>query len=157
MNLRKIIREQINRVFQEEDASQDAIGGTIQDIGAMMQQDIEKMSNIIKTQQTGLKNDEAAYKQDLQKKNALSPRIGDIDNAEKKGLERALPLKDQLNKSKEQQIKDLEDTQKAMQIAKADLDKKSAELEQQSKESELSSKSTKTTSQSSLPSLESPI
>lgn len=157
MNLRKLIREEIGRVFKEIDTPNDAIGGTIQNIGDMMQQDIEKMADIIKTQQTSLKNDQAAYKQDMQKKNALSSRIGDVDNAEKKGLERSLPLKDQLNKEKEKQIKDLENTQKAMQTAKNDLDKKNAELAQQSKEVEKSGKTEKTTTSSALPSLPSAI
>ena len=157
MNLRKLIREEIGRIFKEIDTSNDAIGNTIQNIGDMMQQDIEKMADIIKTQQTSLKNDQAEYKQDTQKKNALSSRIGDIDNAEKKGLERSLPLKDQLNKEKEKQIKDLENTQKAMQTAKKDLDKKNAELAQQAKEAEKTGKTEKTTTSSVLPSLPNPI
>jgi len=156
MNLRKIIREQISRVFQEEDATgaDNAIGGTITDIGAMIQKDVENMSKIIDTQKTSLKNDKEIFKQDSQKKNALSPKIGDVDNAEKKGLERSLPLKAQLNQSKEKQIKDLEDAQNAMQIAKRDLDKKAIDIE---KQAELSGKGEKTASTSSLPSLPSAI
>lgn len=157
MNLRRLIREEISRVFKEVDTPNDAIGGTIQNVGDMMQQDIEKMADVIKTQQTSLKNDQAEYKQDMQKKNALSPRIGDVDNAEKKGLERSLPLKAQLNKEKEKQIKDLENTQKAMQTAKNDLDKKNAELVQQAKEAEKTGKSDKNTVSSVLPSLPNPI
>ncbi len=155
MNIRKIIREQISRVFQEEDASNDILGGAVADIGTMLQKDIENINGIIDTQETGLKNDKIVYKQDNQKKNAISPKIGDIDNPEKKGLERAMPLKNQLNQAKEQQIRDLKDAQKGLNVAKTDLEKKQLEIEKQAQQQ---AKSTgKTSSPSVLPSLQSPI
>lgn len=159
MNIRKIIREQISNVFKEADTSGDAansiLGGTVDDIGAMLQQDIDNMKKIIDTQKTSLKNDQNTYKQDSQKKNTISAKIGNIDNPEKKGLEREMPLRNQLNHAKEVQIKDLEDAAKGIESAKADLDKKRIEIEKQAKEQE------KTTGKSStpsvLPSLQSPI
>jgi hypothetical protein len=158
MNIRKIIREQISQVFKEvdaTDAANDILGGTVNDIGAMLQQNIDNMNKIIATQQTTLKNDKAVYKQDSQKKNAISPKIGDIDNPEKKGLEREMPLRNQLNHAKEVQIKDLEDAAKGIESAKIDLDKKRLEIEKQAKEQ--SKASGKSSTQSVLPSLQSPI
>ena len=132
MNIRKFIREEISRVFRE-DASDDVLGSAVNDIGTMLQGDIENITGIIDTQRTNLKNDKLVYKQDNQKKGAISPKIGNVDNPEKKGLERELPLRNQLNMEKEKQIKDLEDAQKGLQTAKVDLDKKQAEIEKQSK------------------------
>lgn len=155
MNIRKIIREQISRVFQEEDASNDILGGAVADIGTMLQRDIENINGIINTQSTSLKNDKITYKQDNQKKGAISAKIGDIDNPEKKGLEREMPLRNQLNQSKEKQIKDLEVAQKGLNTAKTDLEKKQLEIEKQAQQQ---AKNTgKTSTPSVLPSLQSPI
>lgn len=154
MNIRKIIREEISRIFRE-DAADDILGGAVNDIGTMLQADIENINGIIDTQKTNLKNDKLVYKQDNQKKGAISPKIGNIDNPEKKGLERELPLVNQLNMEKEKQIKDLEDAQKGLATAKVDLDKKQAEIEKQSKMQ--AQKSGKQQTTSVLPSLQSPI
>ena len=154
MNIRKIIREEISRVFRE-DASDDILGGAVNDIGTMLQGDIENINGIIDTQKTNLTNDKLVYKQDNQKKGALSPKIGSIDNPEKKGLEREMPLRNQLNMEKERQIKDLENAQKGLATAKVDLDKKQAEIEKQSKIQ--AQKSGKQQTTSVLPSLQSPI
>ncbi len=154
MNIRKFIREEISRVFRE-DASDDVLGSAVNDIGTMLQGDIENITGIIDTQRTNLKNDKLVYKQDNQKKGAISPKIGNVDNPEKKGLERELPLRNQLNMEKEKQIKDLEDAQKGLQTAKVDLDKKQAEIEKQSKMQ--AQKSGKQQTASVLPSLQSPI
>ena len=67
MNIRKIIREEISRVFRE-DASDDILGGAVNDIGTMLQGDIENINGIIDTQKTNLTNDKLVYKQDNQKK-----------------------------------------------------------------------------------------
>lgn len=154
MNIRKFIREEISRVFRE-DASDDVLGSAVNDIGTMLQGDIENITGIIDTQRTNLKNDKLVYKQDNQKKGAISPKIGNVDNPEKKGLERELPLRNQLNMEKEKQIKDLEDAQKGLNVAKTDLEKKQLEIEKQAQQQ---AKSTgKTSSPSVLPSLQSPI
>lgn len=155
MNIRKIIREQISRVFKEADASDSILGGAVNDIGTMLQKDIDNINNIIDTQKTGLKNDKVVYKQDNQKKNAISAKIGDVDNPEKKGLEREMPLRNQLNHAKEMQVKDLEDAQKGLVAAQSDLEKKRLEIEKQAKQQEKTSG--KSTTSSVLPSLESPI
>jgi hypothetical protein len=155
MNIRKIIREQISRVFKEADASDSILGGAVSDIGTMLQKDIDNINNIIDTQRTSLRNDKVVYKQDNQKKNAISPKIGDIDNPEKKGLEREMPLRNQLNHSKEKQVKDLEDAQKGLVAAQSDLEKKRLEIEKQAAQQEKTSG--KSTTPSILPSLESPI
>lgn len=154
MNIRKIIREEISRVFRE-DATDDILGGAVNDIGTMLQGDIENINGIIDTQKTSLKNDKLVYKQDNQKKGAISPKIGNVDNPEKKGLERELPLRNQLNTEKEKQIKDLEDAQKGLVTAKVDLDKKQSEIENQSKIQTQNSGKQQTASV--LPSLQSPI
>jgi hypothetical protein len=154
MNIRKFIREEISRVFRE-DATDDILGGAVNDIGTMLQADIENINGIIDTQRTNLKNDKLVYKQDSQKKGAISPKIGNIDNPEKKGLERELPLVNQLNMEKEKQIKDLENAQKGLATAKIDLDKKQAEIEKQSKMQAKNSGKEQTASV--LPSLQSPI
>lgn len=154
MNIRKFIREEISRVFRE-DAAEDILGGAVNDIGTMLQGDIENISGIIDTQRTNLKNDKLVYKQDNQKKGSISPKIGNVDNPEKKGLERELPLMNQLNMEKEKQIKDLEDAQKGLQAAKIDLDKKQAEIEKQSKMQAKNSGKEQTASV--LPNLQSPI
>lgn len=159
MDIRKIIREEISRMFQEEDATlntgNDVLGGAMNDIGAMLQKDIDNIAGIVNTQTTSLKNDQAVYKQDNQKKNTISNKIGDIDNPEKKGLEREMPLRNQLNIAKDKQLKDLVAAQKGLVAAQSDLQKKQAEIEKQAQQQ---AKATgKTSTPSILPSLQSPI
>jgi len=159
MNIRKIIREEISRIFQEEDsvlnAGNDVLGGTVNDIGTMLQKDIDNIAGIVNTQTTSLKNDQAVYKQDNQKKNTISNKIGDIDNPEKKGLEREMPLRNQLNIAKDKQLKDLMAAQKGLMTAQSDLKKKQDEIEKQAQQQ--AKKTGKTSTPSILPSLQSPI
>ena len=155
MNIRKIIREQIAHVLNEAESDDSVLGAAVGDICAMLQNDIDNIGNIINTQKTGIQNDKAVYKQDNQKKNAISPKIGDIDNPEKKALEREMPLRNQLNHAKEKQLQDLEAAQKDLMAAKSDLEKKRLEIEKQEKMA--AKESGKSTTTSPLPSLQSPI
>ena len=78
MDIRKIIRETIEKAINEEGTENPILGSAVEDIGAMLQADMDNINNIIDTQKTDLKNAKVVFKQDSQKKNAISPKIGDI-------------------------------------------------------------------------------
>jgi len=150
MNLRKIIKEQISRVFQEEDMGFDsAIGGAIGSIEGELANNMIGINDIIKTQTTDIKNQDNEIKANMQLKSKL-----DASSPEKKGLEREIPEAQKDYEKRKKQLKDLEDTKKGLEKAQSEIEKQKLELQKQT------SNSTKSTEQgpiSNLPSLESPI
>ena len=154
MDIRKLIREEVEKVFQEQDADNSVLGGAIQDIGAMLQVSIDNTNKLIDAQKISLKNDEFIFKKDNEKKSSISSKIGDVDNPEKKGLQIMLPLKKKLNQFREKNIQDLQKGQEVTAAAQKEIEnlkKKSAQTT--SKSSSTGQKAI----QSVLPSLQSPI
>lgn len=131
MNLRKIIKEQINRVFQEEDMGiNSAIGGTIGNIEDELSANLIGVSDVINTQTIDLKNKDNEIKSHMQLKSKL-----DSTSPEKKGLEREIPESQKEYEKRKRQLKDLEDTKKGIEKAQSELQKQKIELQKQSTKS----------------------
>jgi septal ring factor EnvC (AmiA/AmiB activator) len=150
MNLRKIIREQISRVFQEEDMGiNSAIGGTIGNIEDELANNLLGVNDVIGTQTIDLKNKDNEIKSNMQLKSKL-----DATSPHKKGLEREIPDAQKDYEKRKKQLKDLEDTKKGLEKAQGEIQKQRLELQKQTSKS---SKGTKEAPASVLPSLGSPI
>lgn len=151
MDIRKIIKETIERVFKEqEDGGMDSmLGDTITNIETQLQGDLDNIGNIIKTQQVDIKNKDNEIKSDLQLKSNL-----DAQNPHKKGLEREVPEKQKDFVIRKKQLKDLEDAQKGLSAAQKEIEKQKIDMETKAKSSP---KAGETKTSSTLPSLESPI
>lgn len=153
MNLKKIIREQISLVLNENDitGTNSVVDDTINNIGIQLTSDLQNVDTIIKTQQIDLKNKDNQIKANLQLKSKL-----DAAAPEKKGLERQIPEDQKDLEKRKQQMKDLEDAKKGMQTAQSEIEKQKIELARQAK---MQVKTTQNTSKtpSVLPSLQSPI
>lgn len=149
MSIRKIIREIISRVMDE--AEQDVVGGALDDIGAQLDADLQNVNDIVKTQQTDIKDFDNRLKAKLQLKGKLSPTT-----PERKGLEREIPVAQQDYEKRKLQLKDLENARTGIQAAHAEIEKQKQELQKQATiTSQVSGK--QNGSGSVLPSLESPI
>lgn len=147
MNLRKIIREEIGRVFQEDEAGLNPVlGGALNGIEDTLSADLNNITNIVKTQTTDTTNKDNEIKANLQLKSKL-----DSKNPHRIGLEREIPEDQKELEIRKKQLKDLQNAQKGIQDAQA-------EIEKQKKDAELQSVATqKKPTQSVLPSLQSPI
>lgn len=148
MNIRKIIREEISRIFKEDDMEENPLDGTIANIETQLQNDLGNISTIINTQNTDIKNKENEIKTDLQLKSKL-----DAKNPHKKGLEREIPEKQKDFEIRKKQLKDLENAQKGLVAAQKEIEKQKVDMANQAKQSTSSNQTTP----SVLPSLESPI
>lgn len=149
MNIRKLIKEQIEKVFNEQDSSESMFGDAVTNIETQLQKDLDNVGNIIKTQQVDIKNKDNEIKTDLQLKSKL-----DAQNPHKKGLEREIPEKQKDFEVRKKQLQNLEDAQKGLMSAQKEIGKQKIEMEKQAK---LSATGGKQTPSSILPSLESPI
>lgn len=152
MNLRKIIREEISRVFQEDDTTGGLFGDTLNNIGDELQTDLDNVGTIIKTQQLDIQNMDNQIKSDSQLKSKL-----DANNAHRKGLEREIPERQKDYEVRKKQLKDLKDAQKGLQDAQQDIANQQNDLEKQSQQTGQSSSTNGTQTISVLPSLQSPI
>lgn len=171
MNLRKIIREEISRVFKEDTATvtttassgtgpaagvNPAISGTLGNIEDTLTTDADNVAKMIKTQTVDTKNKDNEIKANILLKTKL-----DANAPHRKGLEREIPELQKDLAIRQKQLKDLQNTQKGILDAQAELKKQEQDLESQSStgaaSSKSSSSSSSTTVQSVLPSLPSPI
>jgi len=156
MNIRKIIREEIARVFKEAEttgsmagsASSDDTGsmlnGTLTDISGVLQADYDNMDVIIRKLDVDSKNRKNDIKSKLQIKSKLP-----ADNPDRKGLNVSIPAYQSDDKVRDEQLKNLKDTQKGIAAAQDKLNKQQLDMEKQTKQSGKTP--------SVLPSLESPI
>jgi len=149
MNIRKIIREAIYNMFEQEDDMNALFGNTLQGIQTQLQNDLENVDKIITTQQTDVKNLDNQIKANLQLKSKL-----DAQNPHKKGLEREIPENQKDYEKRKKQVKDLEAAKKGLQDAQKEIEKQKAELAKKTAETK---KGAKERPESNLPSLESPI
>lgn len=149
MNIRKIIREAIYNMFEQEDDMNALFGNTLQGIQTQLQNDLENVDKIITTQQTDVKNLDNQIKANLQLKSKL-----DAQNPHKKGLEREIPETQKDYEKRKKQVKDLENAKKGLQDAQKEIERQKAELAKKTAETK---KGAKEGPESSLPSLESPI
>lgn len=150
MDIRKIIRETVERVFQEQGEGGDSMfGDSLMNIDDQLAKDQENVALIIKTQQIDMKNKDNEIKSDLQLKSKL-----DAKNPHKKGLEREIPEKQKDYEDRKKQLKDLEDAQKGLEAARKEIQKQKLDMEKQSQTSKVGEKEAPA---SNLPSLESPI
>lgn len=147
MNLRKIIREELNRMLEANEAN--PIDNIVQNIQTQLTTDLKNIDAIISTQQLDVKNKDNQIKANLQLKSKL-----DATNPQKKGLEREIPEDQKDYEKRKKQLKDLEDAKKGMEAAKKEIEKQKMDMEAQA---ELDAKSGKKAPESNLPSLESPI
>lgn len=149
MNIRKIIREAIYNMFEQEDDMNALFGNTLQGIQTQLQNDLENVDKIITTQQTDVKNLDNQIKANLQLKSKL-----DAQNPHKKGLEREIPENQKDYEKRKKQVKDLEAAKKGLQDAQKEIERQKAELAKKTAETK---KGAKEGPESNLPSLESPI
>lgn len=147
MNIRKIIREQVEKLF--EDDNQNVFGDTLANIQTQLTNDLENVDKIITTQNTDVKNLDNQIKSNLQLKGKL-----DAQNPHKKGLEREIPDTQKDFEKRKKQLKDLENAKKGLQNAQSEINKQKLELQKQTNQSNPGEKNN---SSSILPSLESPI
>lgn len=146
MDIRKIIREQVERLINEADANGGGMfDGALGNIDDIITKDLENVETIIKTQQIDIKNKDNEIKTDMQLKSKL-----DATSPHKKGLEREIPEKQKDYEVRKKQLKDLEDAKKGLETAKKEIDKQKIDLAKQAAKNN-GGKS------SALPSLESPI
>lgn len=147
MDIRKLIREEISKLFEQEETSM--FGTALTDIDSQLQGDLTNVDVILKTQQQDIKNMDAEIKGDLNTKAKLNAQ-----NPHKKGLEREIPerQKDFVNRKK--QLKNLEDVKKGLEAARAEIQKQQLDLQKQATASKPGGQKSP---ESSLPSLESPI
>lgn len=146
MNIRKIIREQIYKVLEQD--TNDIFGSTLQNIQTQLQGDLENVGSIIKTHTTDIKNLDNQIKSNLQLKSKL-----DAKNPHKKGLEREIPETQKDYENRKKQLKDLEDAKRGLEDAQKEIQKQKIELEK----NQATAKKGEEKPQSNLPSLESPI
>jgi len=150
MNLRKVIREEISRIFKEDEAGlSPVLGGALTGIENTLSADLNNITNILKTQTTDTKNKDNEIKANLQLKSKL-----DAQNPHRKGLEREIPEDQKELEVRKKQLKDLQNAQKGIKDAQAEISKQKQDIEAATQDG--AQKTTKTTS-SILPSLQSPI
>jgi hypothetical protein len=149
MNIRKIIREELSRLFEDDAADGSLFGGALTDISSELEKDLANVGIIIKTHQTDMKNMDNQIKSDLQLKSKLNAQ-----DPHKKGLEREIPEKQKDYEVRKKQLKDLEDAQKGMSAAQKEIEKQKLDLEKQSSQSQSGQADS---TPSVLPSLNSPI
>lgn len=154
MDIRKFIREEVERMLQEQDVADDSLfGGAIGNIEAELEKDLTNVSAIINTQQIDMKNRDNEIKANLQLKSKL-----DSKNPHRKGLESQLPEDQKDFELRKKQLKDLQNAQLGLTSAQKEIQKNKLEMEKQAKQSTSQSASTgQKTIPSVLPSLQSPI
>lgn len=150
MNIRKIIKEEIARLFEETQTAgsmatgsenQNAMDSTLTDISAVLQKDLDNVGAIIQKLETDSKNRKNDIKSKLQIKSKLP-----ADNPDRKGLNVSIPVYQNDDKIRDEQLKNLKDTQIGIKAAQDKINKQKAETESQGQENT-----------SVLPSLQSPI
>lgn len=151
MNLRKIIREEISRIFQEQDAAGDTsvLGGALTGIDTELTTDLDNINNIVKTHTIDLKNKDNQIKANNQLKSKL-----DAATPQRKGLEREIPEDQKDYEKRKKQLKDLQDAKDGIEKAKSEIEKQKVELQNQTLNTQTGTKQSNT---SVLPSLQSPI
>ncbi len=151
MDLRKIIKEEIERILREDDMNADSsvIDGVLVNIEDQLAQDLENINKIYQTQNLDLKNKDNEIKANLQLKSKL-----DATSPQKKGLEREIPEDQKDYEKRKKQLKDLELAKKGMESAKSEIEKQKIELEKQNNQTKSGQKQSPITV---LPSLQSPI
>lgn len=151
MNLRKIIREQISRILEDDVTGiNSVVDDTLGNIGTQLTNDLQNVDTIIKTHQTDLKNKDNQIKTNLQLKSKL-----DATNPEKKGLERQIPEDQKDFERRKKQLTDLENAKKGIISAQSEIEKQRIELQKQSAAKK--NKPGEAPLDSVLPSLQSPI
>jgi chromosome segregation ATPase len=149
MNIRKVIREQIYKIMEQEQDDASLFGNTLDNIQTQLQTDLENVGTIIKTQDTDIKNLDNQIKSNLQLKGKL-----DAQNPHKKGLEREIPEYQKDYEKRKKQLKDLQDAKKGLEDAQAQINKQKMDLEKSTSQNKPGEENSP---ESSLPSLESPI
>jgi chromosome segregation ATPase len=149
INIRKIIREQIEKIFNEDDQNLGTglFGGALANINTELQTDADNVNQIVTTQQMDLKNMDNQIKSDSQLKSKL-----DNNNPHRKGLEVEIPQKQKEYDARQKQLKDLQDVAKGLVDAQTDIQKQQKQSTQN-----MNKTSTQTKIASVLPSLPSAI
>ena len=148
MNIRKIIREQIKKVF--EDNTGGMFGGALDGISNQLQTDLDNVGAIIATHQTDIKNKDTEIKADSDLQSKL-----DQNNPHKIGLTREIPeMKKDLDVRKKQ-LKDLETAEKGLTDAQTQIAKQQSNSQAQQNNSKADTGKAKIAS--NLPSLPNPI
>lgn len=154
MDIRKLIREEVEKILKEQDATGDSLfGGAIGNIETELQKDLTNVGAIISTQQIDMKNRDNEIKANLQLKSKL-----DAKSPHRKGLERQLPEDQKDFEIRKKQLKDLQNAQVGLTTAQKEIQKQKLDMEKQT--AQAASKSTATskkTISSVLPTLQSPI
>ena len=148
MNIRKIIQEEISKLFAEQEDSM--FGGVLKNIGDELDTDLSNVDNIVKTNTTDLNNKDNEIKANLLLKSKL-----DSTSPQKKGLEIEIPASQKDYDQRKKQLQDLENAKKGMEVAKGEITKQKAEIDKQKTQQQL--KTGKSQISSVLPSLPSPI
>lgn len=146
MDIRKLIREEIVRLFEQEESM---FGTALTDIDTQLQGDLANVDVIVKTQQQDIKNMDTQVKGDLNTKSKL-----DAKNPHKKGLEREIPERQKEIVDRKKQLKNLEDAKKGLEAARAEIQKQQLDIQKQAK---TATSGEQQAPESNLPSLESPI
>lgn len=129
MNIRKIIREEIQRLFHEDDNNTGGMfGSALDSIDTELGTDLTNVKTIIATHQTDIKNMDNEIKVDSQLKSKL-----DQNNPHRKGLEVEIPQKQKDFEMRKKQLKDLQDTQKGLEDAQTKIEKQQTDMQSQTK------------------------
>lgn len=151
MNIRKIIKEEVARVFKEADGDMSStdgqgsmLNGTLDDISGVLQTDFDSMDAIIQKLDVDSKDRKNDIKSKLQIKSKLP-----ADNPDRKGLNVSIPAYQSDDKVRDEQLKKLKDTQLGIKAAQEKINQQKLDAEKQSIESGKTP--------SVLPSLKSPI
>lgn len=149
MNIRKVIREQIYKIMEQEQDDASLFGNTLDNIQTQLQTDLENVGTIIKTQDIDIKNLDNQIKSNLQLKGKL-----DAQNPHKKGLEREIPEYQKDYEKRKKQLKDLQDAKKGLEDAQNQINNQKMDLQ---KKTSQSTPGEENAPESNLPSLQSPI
>ena len=118
MDIRKIIREEIQRLFNEVDNTGGMFSGALKNIGTELGTDLKNVKAIIATHQTDIHNMDNQIKSDSQLKSKL-----DQNNPHRKGLEREIPEKQKDFQNRKKQLKDLQNAEKGLGDAQSKIEK----------------------------------
>ena len=147
MDIRRLIKEQIQKVFEDNLNSDTLFGGALDDINGQLQTDLDSVGKIITTHQTDIKNQDNEIKADSQLQSKL-----DQSNPHKIGLTREIPeMKKDLD-ARKKQLQDLQNVQQGITDAQNQIQKQNDTMQN----SQQGVQGTQKT-QSVLPSIQSPI
>ena len=150
MDIRKIIREQMQIVFEDDAIVNSGLfGGALNNINSQLDADLDNVGKIINTQQIDIKNKDNEIKSNSQLQSKL-----DQTSPKKIGLTRELPEDKKQLDIKKKQLKDLQDAKKGITDAQKEIEKQQSDMQKKAKSNPNPNGSQ---TSSVLPSLQSPI